>query len=75
MVDPNGRLRWPGAAVADHRAMPQWWSRWLEVECNHCKSRASIPLNAIRRARDTPNGEQIRVDIMSARNFCRTSVL
>src|SRR5437879_4609933 len=27
---------------------------WLEVECNRCKTRASLPLNAIRRARDTP---------------------
>jgi hypothetical protein len=28
--------------------------RWLEVECNRCKTRASIPLDAIRRPRDTP---------------------
>lgn len=28
--------------------------RWLEVECNRCKSRASLPLDAIRRPRDTP---------------------
>jgi hypothetical protein len=27
---------------------------WLEVECNRCKSRASIPLDCIRRPRDTP---------------------
>jgi hypothetical protein len=27
---------------------------WLEVECNHCKTRASLPLDAIRRPRDTP---------------------
>ncbi len=27
---------------------------WLEVECNRCKARASIPLDAIRRPRDTP---------------------
>jgi hypothetical protein len=27
---------------------------WLEVECHRCKSRASIPLDAIRRPRDTP---------------------
>jgi hypothetical protein len=26
---------------------------WLEVECNRCKTRASLPLNAIRRPRDT----------------------
>jgi hypothetical protein len=27
---------------------------WLEVECKRCKTRASIPLDALRRARDTP---------------------
>lgn len=27
---------------------------WLEVECNRCKTRASIPLDCIRRPRDTP---------------------
>ena len=27
---------------------------WLEVECNRCKARASLPLKTIRRPRDTP---------------------
>src|ERR1700720_4406516 len=27
---------------------------WLEVEGNRCKTRASLPLDAIRRPRDTP---------------------
>jgi hypothetical protein len=27
---------------------------WLEVECNRCKTWASLPLDAIRRPRDTP---------------------
>jgi hypothetical protein len=27
---------------------------WLEVECHRCKTRASIPLDAIRRPRNTP---------------------
>src|SRR5262245_27846719 len=27
---------------------------WLEIECCRCKTRASLPLDAIRRARDTP---------------------
>jgi hypothetical protein len=27
---------------------------WLEVECNRCKTRASLPLDAIRWPRDTP---------------------
>jgi hypothetical protein len=27
---------------------------WLEVECNRCKTRANLPLDAIRRPQDTP---------------------
>lgn len=27
---------------------------WLEVECNRCKTRASLPLAEVRRPRDTP---------------------
>jgi hypothetical protein len=27
---------------------------WLEVECNRCKTRVSLPLDAIRRPRHTP---------------------
>lgn len=27
---------------------------WLEVACDRCKTRASLPLSAIRRPRDTP---------------------
>jgi hypothetical protein len=27
---------------------------WLEVGCNRCKTKASLPLEAIRRPRDTP---------------------
>ena len=27
---------------------------WLEVECRRCKTRASLPLDAVRRPRDTP---------------------
>jgi hypothetical protein len=27
---------------------------WLEVECNRCKTLASLPLDAVRRPRDTP---------------------
>jgi hypothetical protein len=29
----------------------------LEVECNRCKTRASLPLDAIRRPRDKPIGK------------------
>jgi hypothetical protein len=28
--------------------------RWLEVMCRRCETRASLPLDAIRRSRDTP---------------------
>jgi hypothetical protein len=28
---------------------------WLEIECCRCKTRASLPSDAIRRARDTPS--------------------
>jgi hypothetical protein len=31
---------------------------WLDVECNCCKTRASLPLDAIRRPRDTPIWKQ-----------------
>jgi hypothetical protein len=27
---------------------------WLEVECHRCKTRASVPLEHVRRSRDTP---------------------
>jgi hypothetical protein len=27
---------------------------WLEVECHRCKTRVSLPLDAVRRPRDTP---------------------
>jgi hypothetical protein len=29
---------------------------WLEVECNRCKTRASIPLDAVRRPRESYAG-------------------
>ena len=57
MVRTDGRLRRPGAAVANDRAMPQWriWlAGWLEVMCHRCETRASLPLEAVRRPRDTP---------------------
>ena len=53
MVNPDGGLRWPSAALPDHRSILNGGYGWLEVECNRCKTRASIPLDAIRRPRDT----------------------
>jgi len=54
MVAANGRLRRARATVANDRAMHPRGLGWLEVECNRCKTRASLPLDAIRRPRDTP---------------------
>jgi hypothetical protein len=54
LVPANGRLWWPGSAFPDHRPMHQWWVSWLQVKCHRCETRASLPLNAIRRPRDTP---------------------
>jgi hypothetical protein len=42
MAGPRSRRRRPGNIG------------WLEVECNRCKTRASLPLADIRRPRDTP---------------------
>jgi hypothetical protein len=50
----DGRLWRAGEAVANNRAMHQRPLGWLEVECNRCKTRVSLPLDAIRRPRDTP---------------------
>lgn len=33
---------------------------WLEIECQRCKTRASIPLDAVRRPKDTPIWKQRR---------------
>jgi hypothetical protein len=53
MVAPHGRLRRASAAVADDRPVSQRRLGWLEVECNRCKARASLPLDTIRRPRNT----------------------
>jgi hypothetical protein len=47
VVNPDGRLRRPGAAVADHRLCLNGGYSLLEVECHRCKSRASTPLDVI----------------------------
>jgi hypothetical protein len=50
MVAPDGRLWRSRTALPDHRPMPQRWPGLA----NRCKTRASLPLDAIRRPRDTP---------------------
>jgi hypothetical protein len=54
MVDPDGRLWRPSAAVADDRAMSQWRIRWLEVEMPSLQDPREHSLDAIRRPRNTP---------------------
>jgi hypothetical protein len=54
MVGPHGRLWWSGPAIPNDRQCLNGGYGWLEIECCRCKSRASLPLDAIRRARDTP---------------------
>src|SRR5450631_4801986 len=54
MVDPDGGAGRTGAALADHRAVPHGGLGWLEVKCNRCETKASLPLDAIRRPRNTP---------------------
>ena len=48
------RMAGYGGPAQPSRAMPQWGKWWLEVECHRCKTRASIPLDAIPGPRDTP---------------------
>jgi hypothetical protein len=55
MVDPDGGLWRTRAAITNHRSVClNGGYGWLEVECHRCKTRASIPLDAIRRPRQTP---------------------
>jgi hypothetical protein len=54
MVYPHGGLRRARTTIADNGQCLKGGLGWLEVECNRCKTRASIPLDAIRRSRDTP---------------------
>jgi hypothetical protein len=43
-----------GSALANHRAMSEWWLRLLEVKCSRCETLASISLFAVRRPRNAP---------------------
>jgi hypothetical protein len=54
MVDPDGRLWGTGTALPTIGQCLNGGLGWLEVECHRCKTRASLPLDAIRRPRDTP---------------------
>jgi hypothetical protein len=53
VVSSDGRVWRTRAAVADDSAMPQW-RLGLAVECNRCKTRASLLLSAIRRPKEPP---------------------
>jgi hypothetical protein len=54
MVNPDGRLRRPGTTRANNRTMSHGGYGWLQVKCHRCETEASIPLEHIRRSRDTP---------------------
>jgi hypothetical protein len=54
MVDPDGRLWWASTTSPTVGQCLDGGYCWLEVECHRCKTRASIPLDAIRRPRNTP---------------------
>jgi hypothetical protein len=55
VVDPHGRRWWgPAQPSPTIGQCLNGGYDWLEIECCRCKTRASMPLDAIRRARDTP---------------------
>jgi hypothetical protein len=54
VVAANRRLWRAGTAIADHRAMPQWRLRLVQVKCRRCETEASIPLEYVRRPPQTP---------------------
>jgi hypothetical protein len=54
VVGPHRRLWRASPAVANYRQCISGGYGWLEVECNRCKTGASLPHSAIRRPRDTP---------------------
>ena len=54
VVIADGRLRWSRPTIPNHSAMLNGGYGWLEVKCRRCETRASLPLDAIRRPRDTP---------------------
>ena len=54
MVDKDGGLWGPAQPSPTIGQCLNGGLGWLEVECHRCKTRASLPLDAIRRPRDTP---------------------
>jgi hypothetical protein len=54
LVNPVGRLWRARAALPTIAQCLNGGYGWLEVECRRCKTRASLPLDAIRRPRNTP---------------------
>ena len=47
-----GRFAWKASAALP--SLPPTIAQCLEVKCHRCGTKASIPLDAIRRPRDTP---------------------
>jgi hypothetical protein len=57
MVGPHGWLWRPRSAlptIGKYISSGYSGYGWLEVECHRCQTQASIPLDAVRRPRDTP---------------------
>jgi hypothetical protein len=54
VVAPNGGYGGPAQPSPTIGQCINGGYGWLEVECHRCKTRASLPLDAIRRPRDTP---------------------
>ena len=51
---PKHSIRMDGGPAQPSPTIGQCLNGGLEVECNRCKTKASLPLDAIRRPRDTP---------------------
>src|SRR5258708_35076747 len=51
---PGGHRARLGEAVAASTRWRLFRSGWLEVVCKRCETRASLPLEHVRRPRDTP---------------------
>jgi len=63
MVDKDGGLWGPAQPSPTIGQCLNGGLGWLEVECHRCKTRASLPLDAIRRPRDTPGKSRTVRDI------------
>jgi hypothetical protein len=54
MVDPDGSLWGPAQPSPTIAQCLNGGYGWLQVKCHRCETEASIPLEHVRRPRDTP---------------------